>query len=115
MADDPSFDSVKVPDRTEATAKAIDNAVQQDDLGADVLRQVTVAGDPVDHDLVGRVIDAPTDPEPAGPVVWPAGAHGEAGRVEARAGDEDTRALLGKIAEDISAIRTMFALLIDGA
>lgn len=111
---DPSFDSVKVPDRVESTAKAIDNAAVLDANGNTVRRQVTVTGDPVDHDLVGRVIDASTEPEPAGPVTWQAGTHGEAGRATARTGDDETRDLLYRIAEDLSAIRTMFALLIDG-
>ncbi len=106
---DPTFESIKVPDRNDATAKKIDNVQVTDASGNPVDRQVVVAGDPVDHSLVGRVVDEPTEENLAGPVVWPPGTHGEAGRQQARSGDQETRELLQQLTNDAHAIRAMLA------
>jgi hypothetical protein len=70
---DPSFESVKVPNRNDTTAKNIDNVQVTDASGALVDRQVVVPGDPVDHSLVGRIVEDTPGFDVPGSVVRSAG------------------------------------------
>lgn len=57
---DPAFESIKVPDRNDSTAKQIDNIVQTDASGVSVHRQAVALGDAIDHGVVARVTTGPS-------------------------------------------------------